>query len=198
MYAFFSARYNCTGCVWEALKAGGLGYYHGISDSTFIQGAAGLLEAVNKAKADLDQLNNLQHSIAVKMAELESKYPDAPQNIPSLAQWKKASDQNVSFRAIASRKEQVAALDKLIDDYPNARKDVVKFLMLLRMQGEIYSHVTTKPNSDRKVAVQRLGATVTNAMANLPKILDLDGLSDGEYSWAMNTLGWRARTMAKA
>jgi hypothetical protein len=197
MYAFFSARYNCTGCVWEALKAGGLGYYHGISDSIFIQGAAGLLEAVNKAKGNLDQLNDLQHSIAMKMLELQKKYPDASRRIPSLADWKKSSDLNVKFRAVAARKEQIAALDDLIGDYPNARKDSIKFVMLLRMQAEIYSHLTTKPNSDRKKAVERLGASVTEVINRLPKFVSLDGLSDSEYGWAMNTFGWRSRVMAR-
>jgi hypothetical protein len=198
MYAFFSAKYNCTGCVWEALKAGGLGYYHDIADSMFIQGAAGLLEAVNKAKANLDKLNQVRQAVDARMTQLQQNYPTAPAVVPTIAQWKKLSDQNVKFSSMSSRKEQVLALDKLIQDYPNARLNEMKFVMLFAMQGEIYSHLTNKPKSDRRAAVEQLGASVTAVLKSLPANLNLDGLNDGQYGWVMNTLGWRSRKLAHA
>ena len=133
MYAFFSAKYNCTGCVWEALKAGGLYYYHTMADSIFVQGAAGLLQAVNKANANLYQLNQLENAVASKMAVLKEKYPTAPNSVPTLLEWKTLSDQNLKFKPIAGRKDQVLALDKLIKDYPNADTDTIRFVMLSRM-----------------------------------------------------------------
>jgi hypothetical protein len=99
---------------------------------------------------------------------------------------------------VASRKEQIAALDKLIQDYPNANLNEIKFVMLFAMQGEIYSHLTNKPNSDRRAAVEQLGASVTAVMKTLPANLNLDGLNDGQYRWVMNTLGWRSRKLAHA
>ena len=194
-YAFFSARYNCTGCVWEALKAGGLNYYHDIDDSVFIQGAAGLLEAVKKAKANIDKLNRSRLSIEMLMADLRYKYPAALQSIPTIAQWKTASDKNVRFRAVAARKEQIAALDKLIKDYPNAKTVEEKYVLLFTMQREIHSHIKKKADSDRREAVERLGATVSSVLRNLP-VPDLQQLSERQYSWVMNTLGWRGMKLA--
>jgi hypothetical protein len=128
-----------------------------IGDSVFIQGTAGLLEAVKKAKANIDKLNKNRLSIEMLMADLRFKFPAAPQNIPTIAQWKTASDQNVRFRAVASRKEQIAALDKLIKDYPNARTVEEKYVLLFTMQREIHSHIKKKADSDRRDAVERLG-----------------------------------------
>jgi hypothetical protein len=198
MYAFLSAKYNCTGIVWEALKAGGLGYYHGIDDSIFIQGAAGLLDAVNKAHAHLSRLNQLTNAIANKMGQLQQQHPNVPKKVPTIAEWKTSSDQNVKYKATHGRKDQVAALDKLIDDYPNAKTDTIKFAMLSRMQSEIYSHLTNKQNSDRKLAVEQLGASITVVLKSLPGNLDLDALTDGHYRWVMNTLGWRSHQMSNA
>ena len=82
----------------------------------------------------------------------------------------------------------------MIADYPNARSDVAKYILLLQMQKEIYSHLTQKPNSDRKKAVEQLGARVWWATEKLT-IDDstLDDLSDKMYDWAVNTIGWRAK-----
>src|SRR5439155_4199481 len=96
-------------------------------------------------------------------------------------------------RAFAGRKDQVAALDKLIEDYPNVNDDVSRFVLLVRMQSEIHSHLTAKPNSDRKLAVERLGARVTAALNTLPGNLGLGGLDPKLYGWFMNTVGWRAQ-----
>jgi hypothetical protein len=162
-----------------------------------IQGAAGLLEAVNKAKANLDQLNQLRDSIDQKMAQLLQQHPNVPKSVPTLKQWKTASDQNIRFSSVAARKDQIAALDKLIDDYPNTHTNTIRFVMLSRMQSEIYSHLTNKPNSDRKAAVERLGASVTAVLNTMPANLNLNGLGDGPYRWVMNTLGWRSKEMAR-
>ncbi len=132
------------------------------------------------------------------MDQLQQSYPQAPASVPTITQWKKLSDQNIKFSSMASRKEQVAALDKLIQDYPNARLNEMKFVMLFAMQGEIYSHLTNKPKSDRRAAVEQLGASVTAVLKSLPANLDLDDLNDGQYGWVMNTLGWRSRKLAHA
>jgi hypothetical protein len=58
-YSFVSAHSNCNGVVWDALEAGGLGQYHNVGDSWFIQGAADLLKAVTIAKTTMEQRNRL-------------------------------------------------------------------------------------------------------------------------------------------
>ena len=190
-YAFFSAKHNCTGCVWEALKAGGLGNYHDNPDSIFIQGATSLMSAVRKADENLEKLNGAYAKIYLTMRGLSRQYW-RHDTVPSLADWKADSDKNA--KGLARRRDQIAALDKMIADYPNARSDVAKYILLLQMQKEIYSHLTQKPNSDRKKAVEQLGARVWWATEKLT-IDDstLDDLSDKMYDWAVNTIGWRAK-----
>ena len=75
-----------------------------------------------------------------------------PAEIPSLAEWKKDSDEKVSFRKFAGRIEQVAALDRLIERYHRRPiNPVTQYALLIRMQDEIYSHLTLKPQSDRRL-----------------------------------------------
>jgi ribosomal protein S18 acetylase RimI-like enzyme len=59
-YSFMSANSNCTGVIWNALKAGGMSQFHNYGSSYLVQGAAGLLAAVKAAKKKLDKLNSIQ------------------------------------------------------------------------------------------------------------------------------------------
>jgi hypothetical protein len=197
-YAFLSAKYNCAGCVCEALKAGGLGYYADSPESIFIQGAAELLTWVNNAKANLWRLNRLRHAVEFTMVELATMYThDVTENtVPTIDEWKAESDKNVSFRAIAQRRGQVAALDKLILDYHAATKDEIKAVVLCMMQNEVHSHLASKRNSDRRSAVDKLGVRVTRALTSLPPGLDLESLTDQEYTSVMDLIGQRSQELA--
>ena len=77
----------------------------------------------------------------------------------------------------------------LIRDYPTARTDLERFGSLIKMQSEVYSHFSSKPNSDRKDAVSKLGARVTGALRRLNLGDDpLNGLSEDEFDRFMTRL----------
>ncbi|QEH37619.1 hypothetical protein OJF2_62100 [Aquisphaera giovannonii] len=192
-YAFLSKDMNCTGCVVDALRAGGLDHYLDDPGSWVIQGASSLLTWVRDAGTKLTELNRRQAAVDDYMRNVRMSYHGPqPLQVPRLEDWKRDSDSKVSFRPFASRSEQVAALDAMIKDYPNARDDLTRCVLLVKMQHEIYSHLTTKPNSDRREAVKTLGAQVTASLERL----DLDGdelenLDDARRRWIIRTMAWR-------
>ena len=190
-YAFLSKKMNCTGCVAEALVAGGLSYYARKPVNLFVQDARTLLTWVQMADREIRRQNDRRRLLEEKMREVES---DAKRQalmgtlpglaeIPSLAEWKKDSDEKVSFRKFAGRIEQVAALDRLIERYHRQPiNPVTQYALLIRMQDEIYSHLTLKPQSDRRRAVIKLGATVTTVLKRLTRTHDIQRLYDSKVS----------------
>src|SRR5262249_52827237 len=119
-YVFLSKKQNCTGCVVEALRAGGLDCYIEKPNNWFVQDAKTLLTWGREAEAKIKGLNELQSAVNDKMRELVQATPLLKVHqkcIPSYAEWKEDSDRNVSFRAFAQRKEQIAALDAVIKAY---------------------------------------------------------------------------------
>lgn len=199
-YAFLSKKMNCTGCVAEALVAGGLSYYARKPVNLFVQDARTLLTWVQMAEREIRRQNDRRRLIEEKMREVESDAKrqalsvevkkDAkmdtlpgPAEIPSLAEWKKDSDEKVSFRKFAGRIEQVAALDRLIERYHRRPiNPVTQYALLIRMQDEIYSHLTLKPQSDRHRAVIKLGATVTIVLKRLTRTHEIQRLYDSKVS----------------
>jgi hypothetical protein len=192
-YAFLSRKQNCTGCVVEALRAGGLDYYSDKPKNYFVQDARTLLTWVQAAKKKLDRLNQRQADINTLMTALAAQYADEPNTgngVPSIAEWKQESDKGVN-PVFASRKEQVANLDRLIKDYPKATDKLTRFVLLLRMQSEIHSHLTAKPTSARRDAVERLGARVTVALRNLGiGHAHFEDLDPKMADWAVRNLVW--------
>jgi hypothetical protein len=200
-YAFLSKTKNCTGCVAEALRAGGLDSYIESPNVWFIQDAKTLLAWVRKAKAKIDELNALEDDIYARMLRLIQD-PDVmlnlPQGIPSFEEWKEDSDEVVSHRLVAQRKEQVAELDTLLKAYPNATNNLDRFVLLIKMQSLVYSHMTKKPRSDRAAAVKRLGARVTLVLWGVSydvKNVQYNSTEESdqalrEYSQAMRELAW--------
>jgi hypothetical protein len=189
-YRFFSKTDNCTGCVAEALKAGGLGYFADLRENPFAQDARSLRIWAQQGFEKLEQLNNVQTTIDATMNMLFAKHTNCRNaGVPTLQEWVRDSDSNVKFQSFAQRKDQIAKLDVLIRDYPTARTDLERFGSLIKMQSEVYSHFSNKPNSDRKDAVSKLGARVTGALRRLNLGDDpLKGLSDDEFDRFMTRL----------
>ena len=191
-YALLSKKMNCTGCVAEVLDAGGLSYYARKPVNLFVQDARTLLTWVQMAEREMRRRNERQRLIEEKMREVESDAKrqafmgtlPGPAEIPSLAEWKKDSDEKVSFRKFAGRREQVAALDRLIEVYHSRRGyyPLTQYALLIGMQDEIYSHLTLKPQSDRRRAVIKLGATVTTVLRRLTRTIDIQRLYDSKVS----------------
>jgi len=179
-YAFLSRKMNCTGCVAEALNAGGLGFYATQPFNLFVQDARTLLTWVQKAQRNLQRLNDSQEQIEQTMKQnMRKNIGIVAMDIPSLGDWRKDSDEKVSFRALASRSDQIAAIDGLIERYHRPATDLVtRYALLIRMQNETYSHMTLKPQSDRRLSVIKLGATVTSVLDRMTQNNDLQALLD--------------------
>lgn len=193
-YAFLSTKQNCTGCVVDALRAGGLDRYLDDPNKWVVQGAGSLLAWVQGAKAKLDGLNQRQASVERFMADRLARHRgDGPLPIPSFQEWQRESDQNVRFGLVASRKDQIAAIDEMVKDYPNAKDPVSRCVLLVKMQHEIYSHLINKPTSDRRAAVEALGTRVTSALLdNRLNGDELAKLGEAMHDWVIRTMAWRA------
>ncbi len=188
-YAFLSKTMNCTGCVAEALDAGGLGYYASKPFNFFVQDARTLKTWIEDAIREIDRLNFDLQVIATTLNKVTTyarqKGLVSWVGIPTLAEWVRESDSDVRFRGFASRSEETAAIDRLISLYHStAPQGVNRFASLVRMQREIYSHLTYKPESDRHDAFVKLGATVATVMdkiytTHLPAVLA--SLDDSAY-----------------
>jgi hypothetical protein len=195
-YAFLSKKQNCTGCVVEALRAGGLDCYIEKPNNWFVQDAKTLLTWVREAEAKIKWLNELQSAVNDKMDQLvvdpKIRVPEQQKSIiPRYEEWKADSDRNVSFRAFAQRKEQIAALDAVIKDYHSTAETdkLTRFVLLVKMQSLIYSHMTLKPRSDRAEAVKRLGLRVTLVLKDLFKGgQGFAQVSDESHRWVLRTL----------
>jgi hypothetical protein len=121
-YTFISKMDNCTGCVVEALRAGGLEDYFVGPKNKVVHDATSLFDWAKAAKKRIKLANRRQKCVDAFMEKLPMKHAvwmaekhmTANPEIPSLEEWKKESDKNVRFSAVASRKDQIALLDMLI------------------------------------------------------------------------------------
>lgn len=178
-YTFLSKTENCTGCVVGALRAGGLDDYFVRPQNKVVQDVTSLFDWAKAAKKRIKLANQRQKCIDLLMQQLTMKHAlwmaqkggDVIRTIPSLEEWKKESDKNVLLSAIARRRDQIALLDKLIQDYHKATDMDTRFECVVKMQCQIYHHVTTKPTSDRRVAVERLGVRTQATFWHLYKEL---------------------------
>jgi hypothetical protein len=167
-YAFLSKRENCTGCVVEALRAGGLDGYHQHPNNLFIQDARTLWTWVTAAVDRINLANERQRKIDHTLLKVTTghggwimeKGAGFIGTIPSLEEWKTESDKKVRFAAVARRIDQVARLDKLIEKYHKTNDSITQLGYLVRMLYQIYRHLATKPTSDRRDAVTKLGVRV--------------------------------------
>jgi hypothetical protein len=174
-YTLMSTKENCTGCVVEALRAGGLDNYLKHPNNWFIQDARTLWTWANDAVERIKLANERQQKIDAMMEKLTNKHGTwAAQmqmhtnpTIPSLQEWKTESDQNIKYRAVARRIDQVKRLDKLIEEYHKNNDSLTRLGCVVKMLTQIALHLVLKPNSDRRLAVERLGVRTYFVFWNL-------------------------------
>ncbi|HEY7311276.1 MAG TPA: hypothetical protein VH643_18080, partial [Gemmataceae bacterium] len=178
-YTFLSKTENCTGCVVGALQAGGLDDYFVRPQNKVVQDVTSLFNWAKAAKKRIKLANRREMFVDVLMQQLTTKHAlwivqkgeGVIRTIPSLEEWKKESDKNVRFSTIARRRDQIALLDKLIQDYHKATDMDTQFECVVKMRCQIYHHVTTKSTSDRREAVERLGVRTQATFWHLCKEL---------------------------
>jgi hypothetical protein len=183
-YTLMSTKENCTGCVVEALRAGGLDSYLKNPNNWFIQDARTLWTWANDAVERIKLANERQQKIEVMMEQLILKHGawatqmqmHTNPTIPSLQEWKTESDQNIKYRAVARRIDQVKRLDELIEEYHKNNDPLTRLRCVVQMLIQINLHLVQKPNSDRRLAVERLGVRTYFVFCDL--------LSPGNYASA--------------
>lgn len=164
-YGLLSTTRNCNAVVAEALMAGGLWMYATPPDNTFFQDARTLLRWAETARDRIEAMNAEYRTIAPQLARSGGVLNPQERTIPTLKEWQTASDKGISFWS--RRIEQVATLDTLITLYHHARTRgdrPAECRLLMGMQVQIYSHLTRKPNSDRRQAVLDLARRVYAAL----------------------------------
>src|SRR5262249_34730966 len=135
-----------------------------------------LIKWVEKGVARINELNQ-QHARIIQLI-LDDRISTADRKVPTYKEWKKASNIGIFF--LAGRNEQIDQVDMAIKAYHRAvrEQDKVKQLaFLFMMQHGIYSHLTQKPNSDRRRAVLNLAGRVAAATEDLNK--ELNGAPSG-------------------
>jgi hypothetical protein len=166
-YAALSDFNNCTGVVVDALLNGGLGHYAAPPSNFVYQDARTLAEWVEKAVERIKDMNDTRWGV---MATCRG-YRDGGvpvRTIPTLQEWKKASDEGISF--FARRKEQIAEIDNCLSLYHRAvgkQNKGSQIHALHLVQRHIYSHLTRKVNSDRHYAVRDLAKRVNAVLEDL-------------------------------
>jgi len=179
---------NCCGMVGEAMLVGGLGDYAKPPSNIFYQGANTLRNWVQKAVANINELNSQREAIGSQADFRAAKPFETPEKpaefsgafeLPTVEEWKKASEVKASFRTgIARRKEQIAEIDVLLARYHEARASTGNKVIatqadydllispdqgtetwmsiLSRIQRCCFDHLIHKRSSDRRDAVMRL------------------------------------------
>lgn len=170
-YRAVSKSKNCNATVVEALRVGGLSVYAKPPKNFVFQGTATLVKWVNAAVQKIDLLNRQVEGWFNKLGVARERNWLDQYTIPSLAEWK--SDSRVSARrsrSFARRKEQVAEIDRLLPIYHQQinRPDFDAALeTLILIQEQVYSHLSTKPNSDRRQPMGILAMKIYYVIAQL-------------------------------
>ena len=164
-YKVISKTQNCDAVTVGALVAGGADCYAPPPWNLLYQGAYTLIQWVPKVDEGITTWNN-NLSVARQLLttpELTKRNmyllsTSGVSQIPTVRQWKRIS--SVSF---GSRKEQIAKIDKYLQQYWEAddqsawTKEAKKRLALLKILHQVYLHMTLKPRSRRHEAVRELG-----------------------------------------
>lgn len=164
-YAALSTHNNCNGVVVDALLEGGLGHYAAPPSNFVYQDARTLIQWVEKAVERINDMNNARYGL-LETFRIMRRVPQ--RTIPNLQEWKKASDEGIAF--FARRKEQIEKIDEYLRLYHWAAKNKNKAAQVRALnmaQRYIYSHLTRKPNSDRREAVRTLAARINAVLEDL-------------------------------
>jgi hypothetical protein len=164
-YAMLSKTNNCDGVTYQALQAGGLDLFAKMGTNFIYQGARYLRNYVQAAIERIDKLNAMRAELIgqLRTATATGALFREDAKIPELDAWKQLSYVGV----FARRKEQVAAIDRLLPLYhrhKNANEEAEAFKVLLRIFENVCDHLVKKPKSDRRRAVMILGVHVLGVL----------------------------------
>jgi hypothetical protein len=168
-FKLISKKYNCASVVTAALMASGCGLFLKPSKPLFAISPVDVLNYARKLQRKIVGINTQLTMIQNQnLAEFRKFRQDRYQtnalinnDIWTFEDWRQAS----AVSGIARRKEQVARIDQLIQQYWalghwNDHSKVTKEALLEEILIQIQDHILQKPQSDRRVAVLKLGVQV--------------------------------------
>ena len=171
-YHLLSKENNCDGTVMRALVAGGGEHFVPCPKTlTYYRGARTVLIWATELKARIERLRSSPLEAAGGVLAEGGEW-NRTNRVWSLDQWKRESDAG----RFAMRKEQVAAIDRLLEHYQHdqlvlghddaavnrLRTELIQILELA------VDHLKKKPTSPRRRAVLCLGRQVYDAIRRLP------------------------------
>ena len=171
-----STSRNCCSVVYRALTIGGASYYRSKWRKSVYLTPPEVYDYVERLAETIAELNRTNGAIARSMTELGAKLKGltisgANVELPTFAEWIAMSKVKAGIlTGKASRKEQIAVIDRLLQDYHEAgpwpgdddydedaiyRRDN-KAASLCLIIGQASTHAALKPKSDRRHAVAAL------------------------------------------
>lgn len=182
-FKLISKKYNCASVVTAALLASGCGLFLKPSKPLFAISPVDVLEYARKLQRKIIGINTRLTMIQDQnLAEFRKFRQDRYQtnalinnDIWTFEDWRQAS----AVSGIARRKEQVARIDQLIQQYWargtwSRYTKVEKEALLEEILIQIQDHILQKPQSDRRVAVLKLGVQVRAKLEERTRAADDD------------------------
>ncbi len=172
-YQFVSKLHNCASIVMRALIAGEAAFFLKTPDAWFsfsprdvADYAAALKTEIIRANGDYNRYfkSKLEWQ-ARNRREMHMHPPTATKELPTVDQWKRMSDANVTFAALSRRREQNGEIDRLLGQYHaqlpwdggGADKRLEHMKLIFQQIG---SYIAAKPKGDRLNAMLALGQIV--------------------------------------
>ena len=172
-YKFVSKLYNCSSIVMRALIAGESPFFVKPPDPWMYYSphdvvvyAQKLQQAIWLANADYQRVFNAKLEWqAIHRTEMHMHPPASTFEMPTVQEWVAMSNTNVRFSRFARRREQNAAIDRLLGEYHSFPQwdqggAVMRLLHLRLMFSEVGSYLAAKPKGDRLNAMLTLGQII--------------------------------------
>lgn len=172
-FKLISKKFNCASVVMGALMAAGSKLFCNPPSAVFAVSPKDIRDYALKLQKKINQLN--QRMLTVNNQDLANfrKYQQQPGtafrpdtgDIWTFEEWRQAS----AVSGIARRKEQVARIDQLIQEYWatgnwTRSNSYAKENLLEAMLVQIQDHLLQKPQSDRRHALVKLGIQIRDKM----------------------------------
>jgi hypothetical protein len=157
-----STQDNCCSVVIRALKAGGGERFCAAPTTLFYNGINAVTRWATALAAEIGSRNR-------KLRDLERKELSKQTLAKNLTNgvWTQADWRNASWVYFGVRKEQVAAIDRLLPVYhAHAAKDELdeQATTLKKIQEQAYDHLLRKPTSTRRQAMLQLAVQVSTRL----------------------------------
>lgn len=179
-YQFVSNQFNCASIVMRALIAGEAAFFEPPPSGFIYYSPLEVLTYARALQRKIESMNRNYDLYKVKKNEWQGKNrcetfihpPNANTELPTVKEWERISDTNVSFAFLCKRREQTLAIDdelrkyhalKPWTDLDGASKRLTSMRKIFDKIGE---YIATKPKGDRTNAMLVLGQRVL-AVRNL-------------------------------